>query len=50
MPDSGTVRVGRAFGELFTDDSKLVRGLRAAGDFNDAQDGARKAIKRAFPA
>jgi len=29
-PSSGAIRAGRAFVELFADDSKLVRGLRAA--------------------
>ena len=30
MPSAGAIRAGRAFVELFTDDSKLVRGLRGA--------------------
>jgi uncharacterized membrane protein YkgB len=30
MPPSGSIRAGRAFVELFADDSKLVRGLRRA--------------------
>jgi len=30
MSASGTIRAGRAFVELFADDSKLVRGLKAA--------------------
>ena len=30
MSSSGTIRAGRAFVELFADDSKLVRGLKAA--------------------
>ena len=30
MPSSGSIRAGRAFVELFADDSKLVRGLRRA--------------------
>lgn len=30
MPSSGTIRAGRAFVELFADDSKLVRGLKRA--------------------
>ena len=29
---AGDIRAGRAFVELFTEDSKLVRGLRASGD------------------
>ena len=30
MPSSKRIRAGRVFVELFADDSKLVRGLRAA--------------------
>ena len=30
MPNTNAIRAGRAFVELFTDDSKLVRGLRRA--------------------
>ena len=30
MPQPGAIRAGRAFVELFADDSKLVRGLRRA--------------------
>ena len=30
MPNTNAIRAGRAFVELFADDSKLVRGLRAA--------------------
>lgn len=29
-PSSGAIRAGRAFVELFADDSKLVRGLKSA--------------------
>ena len=30
MPSASGIRAGRAFVELFADDSKLVRGLKAA--------------------
>ena len=30
MPSAGGIRAGRAFVELFADDSKLLRGLRRA--------------------
>ena len=30
MPQAGAIRAGRAFVELFADDSKLVRGLKRA--------------------
>ena len=30
MPSTGAIRAGRAFVELFADDSKLVRGLKRA--------------------
>lgn len=30
MPPAGGIRAGKAFVELFADDRKLVRGLRAA--------------------
>ena len=30
MPNAGAIRAGRAFVELFTDDRKLVRGLKRA--------------------
>jgi len=34
MANTGAIRAGRAFVELFAADSKLVRGLKAACEIN----------------
>jgi len=38
---TGAIRAGRAFIELFADDSRLVRGLQAAWDRGRASAGTR---------